>query len=306
MKLIDDLAARHGEQLKSRAPSLIVSVIGDAIVPHGNAVWLGSLIEALEPFGLNARQIRTAVFRLVRDDWLSAQRFGRRSYYGFTDTGLRHYAKAARRIYAAGPPQWDGDWTLVFSSLLEARQREDLRRELRWLGYGALAPGVMAHPSADRQSLAETLHELRLTDRVAVMTASSADGAGSSVARELALNCWDLSGVADHYAQLITSFKPVLAALRRSRRLEPRQAFLVRTLLIDQYRRILLTDADLPESLLPVHWPGGVARDLVIDIYQRVGPATIDYLTSSLENVSGPLPPPDDDYYRRFGGLQRQ
>ncbi|MBT8447458.1 MAG: phenylacetic acid degradation operon negative regulatory protein PaaX [Gammaproteobacteria bacterium] len=303
--LIDDLAARYGEQLKTRAPSLIVSVIGDAVVPHGNAVWLGSLIEALEPFGLNARQIRTAVFRLVRDDWLSAQRFGRRSYYGFTDTGLRHYAKAARRIYANGPPDWDGSWTLVFSSLLDARQRDELRRELRWLGYGSLAQGVMAHPAADQQSLAETLHDLRLTDRVAVMTASSADAPGSGVARELALNSWDLTGAAEHYTALIGSFKPVLAALRKARRLDPRQCFLVRALLIDQYRRILLTDADLPDSLLPVHWPGGVARELVIEIYRRVGPGAIEYLTGSLENVSGPLPPPDDDYYQRFGGLQR-
>ena len=61
---------------------------------HGSAVWLGSLIKVLEPFGLNQRQIRTAVFRLVKEDWLVARQLGRRSYYSFTETGQRHYEKA--------------------------------------------------------------------------------------------------------------------------------------------------------------------------------------------------------------------
>ena len=48
-----------------RAGSLIITVFCDTVSQHGNAVWLGSLIDALSPFGLNQRLIRTSVYRLV-------------------------------------------------------------------------------------------------------------------------------------------------------------------------------------------------------------------------------------------------
>ena len=134
MKQISELVAEFAGRKPVRTGSLIISVFGDAVSQHGSAVWLGSLIKVLEPFGLNQRQIRTAVFRLVKEDWLVARQLGRRSYYSFTETisgpealregcapdllrslqpaarrsyysftetGQRHYEKAARRIYYA-------------------------------------------------------------------------------------------------------------------------------------------------------------------------------------------------------------
>ena len=64
-------------RLKPRAKSLIMTVWGDAIAPHGGTVWLGSLIRLLAPLGLNERLVRTGVLRLVRDGWLAAEPLGR-------------------------------------------------------------------------------------------------------------------------------------------------------------------------------------------------------------------------------------
>ena len=63
-------------RLKPRAKSLIMTVWGDAIAPHGGTVWLGSLIRLLAPLGLNERLVRTGVLRLVRDGWLAARPTG--------------------------------------------------------------------------------------------------------------------------------------------------------------------------------------------------------------------------------------
>ena len=60
-----------------RARSLIVSVWGDALAPHGGVAWLSGLIRLMAPFGMNERLVRTSVFRLARDGWLSAQSRGR-------------------------------------------------------------------------------------------------------------------------------------------------------------------------------------------------------------------------------------
>src|SRR5690349_87804 len=59
-----------------RARSLIVTVWGDALAPHGGEAWLAGLIRLLAPFGINERLTRTSVFRLARDGWLEGETHG--------------------------------------------------------------------------------------------------------------------------------------------------------------------------------------------------------------------------------------
>ncbi len=82
-----------------RAKSLCVSLLGDAMEPHGGAIWLGDLIALLQPLGINERLLRTSVFRLVAEGWLHAERHGRRSLYRLSPQGARNTAHAAQRIY---------------------------------------------------------------------------------------------------------------------------------------------------------------------------------------------------------------
>ena len=77
----EELPAR----LAPRARSLLLTLWGDSIAPHGGTVWLGSLIRLAAPLGLNERLVRTGVHRLAQDGWLSATPLGRRSYYGLTE-----------------------------------------------------------------------------------------------------------------------------------------------------------------------------------------------------------------------------
>src|ERR1700758_2459320 len=93
-----------------RARSLIVTVWGDALAPHGGAVWLSGLIRLMAPFGMNERLVRTSVFRLVRDGWLTGESRGRRSRYRLTREGARRFEQAHHRIYALPSVEWGGDW----------------------------------------------------------------------------------------------------------------------------------------------------------------------------------------------------
>src|SRR6185437_7253837 len=77
-----------------RARSLIVTMWGDALAPHGGRVWLTTLIRLLAPFGVSERLVRTSVFRLVRDGWLAGEASGRRSRYRLTTDGERRFAHA--------------------------------------------------------------------------------------------------------------------------------------------------------------------------------------------------------------------
>src|SRR6266496_954531 len=89
-----------------RARSLIVTVWGDALAPHGGGVWLAGLIRLMAPFGMSERLVRTSVFRLVRDGWLTTRSHGRRSRYRLTREGARRFDQAHHRIYAMAAPQW--------------------------------------------------------------------------------------------------------------------------------------------------------------------------------------------------------
>lgn len=65
-----------------RSKSLIATIFGDAIAPHGPSIWLGDMIELLAPFGVNERLVRTSAFRLTEEGWLQTLREGRRSRFG--------------------------------------------------------------------------------------------------------------------------------------------------------------------------------------------------------------------------------
>jgi phenylacetic acid degradation operon negative regulatory protein len=71
------LIKRFQQQRPLRTGSLIITLFGDAIVPRGGTVWLGSLIELLAPMGVSQRLVRTSVFRLTREGWLMAEKVGR-------------------------------------------------------------------------------------------------------------------------------------------------------------------------------------------------------------------------------------
>ena len=98
--------------------TLVFTFFCDVKTQHGGEIWLGSIIHALAPLGINERLTRTAVFRLVQDGWLESRKQGRRSYYRLTQTGQHYYQRAATRIYASSKPGWDGVWTLLFVSLV--------------------------------------------------------------------------------------------------------------------------------------------------------------------------------------------
>lgn len=290
----------------ARANSLIITVYGDFIAPHGGTVWLGSFIRLVEPLGLNERMVRTSVYRLSQEKWLVSEQIGRRSYYSLTTSGRRRFEHAYRRIYLAPQDTWGGDWQLVlFPGTLAGAARDQLRRELTWAGYGVLAPGVLAHPSPDSEALLDILQEAGAHDKVVAMRAANIGALTSRPLLELVHECWSLGQLAASYEEFVESFRPVLRTLRAASVLDPEQCFLAQTLLMHDFRRVLLHDPQLPAQLLPAHWSGGVARQLCRDIYRITWPHAQRHLMATCETASGPLPDAAPYFYERFGGLAR-
>ncbi len=283
-----------------RAGSLAVTLFGDVVTVHGGTLWLGSLIESLELFGLNSRQVRTAVFRLVREQWLSGTSRGRRSYYQFTDFGRRQYAHAAERIYAGASPAWDGWWTLLMTAGVTSAVRDELRHRLQWQGFGQLVGGVLAHPQARPAALAETLAELAVAEHVVLWRARTED---APAVHALVASAWRLENVASRYRAFCTTFSTLQAAWTATPSPAPADAFRLRLLLVHEYRRILLGTTELPPALLGPDWPGNAARELTARLYGDIQAAAVKHCCAALHNADGTLPAPQSAYFVRYGGL---
>jgi len=297
-KLVEEFKSRR----TVRAGSLITTVFGDSIAPRGGTVWLGSLIEVMQDFGISERLVRTSVFRLAKDGWLRSDQIGRRSYYSLTDEGRERFRQATHKIYGEPATTWGGEWCLIFLTDLESAVKENVRKELGWLGFGSLSAGVLAHPTPDLGDLDATLLRLGVNEDLIVMRGMTV--VNEPGIRKLARSGWNIDDIDSRYASFVERFRPLIAAYGKSGSVKPQTAFLIRTLLIQEYRKVLLRDPQLPDELLPANWHGSAAYQLCRNLYLAVYEQADEHLSSVMETANGPLPPPSREFMQRFGGLE--
>lgn len=299
-------AAHHLETRPPRAKSLVMTLFGDVIRPHGGKLWLGSLIQLLAPFGISDRLVRTSVYRLAEEGWLSAQREGRRSQYTLRPEASRRFEHAYQRIYTPTYLAWNGKWTLVFSLpglMMNSKQRADLRKELLWEGFCALSPTAFLHPNPDHTILDYILQAAQASSQVYVAKLEPAELPETRPLAQLIEESWDLALVAKGYGEFIRRFAPVRELLAGDRRYSDEQAFVARTLLIHEFRRIQLHDPQLPIELLPAGWAGKQAYELCRDIYRQVCGKAEQYILATLRAEDEHAPEAAPDFYERFDGL---
>lgn len=274
-------------QFHARKPariwSLIVTLYGDAIVPRGGSLWIGSLIEIMALFRIDAGPIRTAISRLSADGWLASVKRGRASYYRLSRGGEDEFLQATRRIYAALPVR-QGE--LQVAAIAPAADAAALRGELKAAGFAAISPvlhaGFRELPETLRDRAGLFLLMPRVEDRAAIAAAA-----------------FGLDDIAKAYDDFIVRYAPVAAWLRDATPSEE-EALIVRTLLIHDFRRVVLRDPGLPRDLLPGDWSGEGARALAAEIYRTVVPASEQFLDHHARDESGFLPPPEPAFHQRF------
>ncbi len=284
--------ARIIDQLKrepSRTGSIVITVFGDAIVPRGGSVWLGTLLEFFKSLDINNGVVRTAMSRLAGDGWLERERVGRNSFYRLTKRGRQTFVAAARHIYDPRPSDWTGRFELLLIG--NAEDRDASRDALKNAGFGSPLPGVWVAPSGVPVP-EEASNAIRLE-------VSAEDDSG----RRLLSESWPLARTADAYLKFMKTFEPLRGWIGRREQLTDADAFTARILLIHHYRRVVLRDPLLPVALLPKDWPGRAARELCGEIYRGLLPASEQWLDRHASNENGPLPKAAAELARRFGEL---
>jgi phenylacetic acid degradation operon negative regulatory protein len=272
-----------------RAWSLIITLYGDAVVPRGGRLWLGSLTEIMDLFGIDAGHVRTAMSRLTTDGWLERRRIGRNSYYRLSSREEGSFATATRRIYFGEVRDFDGHLRLALLGP-GTDDRSQVRPLLDAAGFAVLSPMVyvgLADPPSP------------LADQTGVFFMTALPGASDS---RMAATAWKLAPIANAYEAFVQRFSPVEAVLSTGETPAPADALVARTLLIHEFRRVVLRDPALPPVLLPPDWPGRTARALAAQVYGRLVPASERYLDTVARNEDGKLPPPQPSFATRFEG----
>jgi phenylacetic acid degradation operon negative regulatory protein len=281
--------ARIIEQLKrepSRTGSIVITLFGDAIVPRGGSVWLGTLLAFFETIDIDSGVVRTAMSRLAADGWLERNKVGRNSFYRLVKKGRQTFDTATRHIYDTQVSDWTGRFELLLIGSSE--DRDASRDALKNAGFGSPLPGVWVAPSGVPVP-EEAARAIRLE-------ISAEDDSGRRLLRE----SWPLDRTADAYLKFMKTFEPLRGWIERREQLSDADAFTARVLLIHHYRRVVLRDPLLPTALLPEDWPGWAARRLCGDIYRGVLAASEQWLDANGSNENGSLPTAGAELRRRF------
>jgi phenylacetic acid degradation operon negative regulatory protein len=260
----------------SNTQSMILTIFGDYIRPNGNKIWIGSLIRLLKEFGHNEQVVRVSVSRMMKNGLLQSEKKGNKSYYSLTPRGVSRVDEAARRIYKLTSHEWDKKWRVIMYNIPEEKRqiRDELRKELMWIGFGSLSNGCWVSPNNFKKEINLLISKYEIEEYVHLFL-SEYVGPQSNLA--LVEKCWPLHEIEEKYEQFIDTYSKefiIRQSIIQSGRVTDDECFVERANLVHEYRKFLFVDPGLPKELLPERWNGNHAALLFNQYYQMLaGPA---------------------------------
>lgn len=245
--------------------SIVFDLFGDYVRYAGGEIRMRALVDLLAAFGVGDSTVRVVMNRLRKEEWFEARREGRETVFSLNDRSWRMLDEGRERIFERGSAVWDRRWSMVIYTVPESDRplREELRKELAWLGFGKLTAStwlspwdrldVVGHRFGDRDGLLLDLLRCEST--------------GLDKDREMVGRCWDLEALNADYAAWLATYRPRMAVYRAGG-LDPRDALVERMRLIHDYRLFPFRDPDLPDELIPSGWKGGEAHALFLEAHE--------------------------------------
>jgi len=256
--------SRRRELGATSARSLLLTVLGEFVLPRPEPVWTQTLIDVLAELGVEQKSARQALARTAAEGLLVSDRSGRRVRWSLSASGRRLLTDGAARIYGFGTrtAAWDGRWLVLLVSVPESRRqlRHRLRTRLAWAGLGSPTPGVWVTPDATKQDeVARVIADLELT---AVSSSFVGPFGAIGAERDVVAQAWDLAGIEGAYADFLATFGSAAPVT-------PAEVMTAQIHLVHAWRRFPFLDPSLPGELLPDGWAGARAAALFGTLHAR-------------------------------------
>jgi phenylacetic acid degradation operon negative regulatory protein len=248
----DGSARRRSTETSAR--SLLMTILGEFVLPGHAVVWTASLVAALATLGVEEKAARQAIARAAAEGLLDGERMGRRTRWTLSDAGRRLLHDGAARIYGFMRTQhrWNGNWLVVAVTIPETQRqlRHQLRTRLTWAGLGSPAPGLWVTP--DESAVGEVSKIIADLDisRSAMSWVGPSAGIGDPL--QVVRSAWQLRAVEAAYHGFIADFSgrsPVGGPA----------VFAAQVELVQAWRHFPFADPALPLELLDHEWPGPAA-----------------------------------------------
>jgi phenylacetic acid degradation operon negative regulatory protein len=247
--------SRRRETGAASARSLLLTMLGEFVLPRDSPAWTGALVTALGEVDVEEKAARQALSRTAAEGLLTSDREGRRVRWRLTPAGTQLLVAGAERIYGFGRrlEAWDGQWLVLAVSVPESQRqlRHRLRTRLTWAGLGSPMPGLWVSPDPSKEKeVAAAIEELGVES-------FSFTGPFGQVGdqQRVVCNAWPLDDVERRYRD----FLDVVGAQQPA---TPVERFAAQVRLVQEWRRFPFLDPALPPELLATTWPGPAAADL--------------------------------------------
>ena len=236
------------------AKALLLTVLGEFVLPSGGSVWTSTLVSAADALGIGEKNARQALARIADEGLIESSRHGRRVRWGLTPAGRELLESGAARIYSFGNAyeNWDRQWLVAHCPVPELQRalRNQLRTRLAFLGFGEISASLMISPHLEREAaLRDTLEQLGLSDDCTVLRSTTESPDADT---DLAARAWELDALADDY-------RVFSGRVRQRRPSGGAETFAATVELVDDWRRFPFVDPELPGVLLPERWEGAIA-----------------------------------------------
>jgi phenylacetic acid degradation operon negative regulatory protein len=261
----------------------------------GEVLAIRALVKAAVSLDLSDRAVRTAADRLVRLGQLSVTRVGRPSLYQLTPRGRTLIQDARRRMFSPYEADWDGKWCVVGLSVPEAERevRDRMRIRLSWLGFGSPSTGFYLSPRDHYDEVRRLTEDLGASAYVHMYRSEIVLPADL---QDLVARAWStLETINERYARFVDQFSyhhRRTSAMLRARELSASEAFRMRIILENEFRKCLFDDPHLPQSLMPPSWQGPKARELFVAYQALVTPLAQEYFAQLCQDAMDRIPRP--------------
>ena len=276
----DQIIQDFSKQRPLRAGSFIITLYGDALLSRPSGVWTGHIIDICGQVGINESLVRTAISRLVANNRLEGVKVGRKSFYSLTKSSQQEFQHVVKRLYSGR--REDGKyWTFVLN--LNISQREELKRQLERLGFGAPNHGLFMKSGDCKVELDYAFGRSMICSGNMVFGANLEEVLSDDHIKNLLSTAWDLRQIESYYQLFYKKFDPVFQNLNNGGKLSDLNCFILREILVHEYRKIALKDPWLPLAMLPEDWPGLKGFSIFSNLYDLLFAQSENYLAQLLK-----------------------
>lgn len=252
---------------------VILGLFGEYVDPRERA-WSGALVQLLGDLGFSGAASRVALNRVIARGLLVPIREGRFVFYKITPRLKVVHDEGRTQTYSAvEEPRFTSDWTVVCYNAPDEHsiKRARLGRWLKMHGFGLLQEGTWICAGDNEAYIGDLAARLGLQKQLVVLVGALAQKIDVRAMAERSWRILDLKKMYDRFVDEFAAYQDE----RYAGRLQPHEAFVLRTRLIEMFRQTMTLDPRLPDSVLHVKWKRREAVKLFRDLQEQLrGPAS--------------------------------